>query len=1041
MKRPEKIKRYLRTGSGILLLGVLALGLFNALGIDKPAGRTAEQEKLFKQFEQTVYPLILRGGEDSCISCHDGDGTSELVLFGNAHDDFQVLREGGYFLTNSVDTLIGRVSTDNPKKRMPKGRHSEPWSSEEIARLRAFDDDLNRRWPLLQNADEVFPASLLAPYHGPVAEGVDNQFLTYHQLRGKVKTIFQDDWVRDGRDLFAQNVAMFSGADFKNRFNESSQPSSSFLTGLEMVSRDVAALAYTRKSGPFAGQPNELPSPEGLSQPDATFRREITRLYQSLLFRPPTESDLQAAFKLLQGAYREKDAIQRSDYDLAFEVTVSDPETKLTATRQVVIPVRGDVTGIHQELLNETISSDPQPRQTLKRVFDLAPGVQDQRLIIHNAQTVENVSFAGVELKNLADSKITRVAADSPLVQPEGAWKLINKSGVLSYEDENMDKGTSYIRVPLQVPVAGRYEVSVLWRKSSNNATNVLVEVFAAGPNELARTVTPSVPDKGEARFFIDCREDSLPFADLGASFQFDQAGYVEINNAGTHARVTAGAIDFVPVESGHTVTVDSKEAEGREGWKAYDTGRFKAYNRKGTQLQDENKAKGERYLRFLPSVKEGGDKGWESDRFYQVHLFYPGKSDNERRAPVIVKARRSSPIVQLAYTPMAKAEAQVEIDASKSFTVQGSKLKFQWRQTQGVPVALAAEGPVLRFTAPRRNTQQAAWEALCRALMRHPDFLFTRPPSLFHTSDPQEKQRLQLVKLALDLVGRPPNAAELRDLKSGTTLSALADRYLDSQEFRDFYFHRIRLYLESQGTVMQDEPARLWCYVAFKDLPFGEILTADYTVDPDFKKQPRPDYHGRTGLLTTKGFIEGKPGLPHYNYAAQVSMLFLGYVYEVPPEVIEQREGATALGTTDPNSICYSCHKVLTPLALQRSYWSDLGAFKKKDAKGQPIDATDQGLVENYPFKGEGMEAFSTQAVKKERFVRTMINTHFSFYFGRQMRHRADERVLYKRLWDEVHQDQFQIRRLIHALVTSPEYLEGRAPAGTSSTQLRSAR
>jgi len=228
---------------------------------------------------------------------------------------------------------------------------------------------------------------------------------------------------------------------------------------------------------------------------------------------------------------------------------------------------------------------------------------------------------------------------------------------------------------------------------------------------------------------------------------------------------------------------------------------------------------------------------------------------------------------------------------------------------------------------------------------------------------------------------------------------------------------------------------------VAFKDLPFGEILTADYTVDADFKKQPRPDYHGRTGVLTTKGFIEGKPGLPHYNYAAQVSMLFLGYVYEVPPEVIEQREGATALGTTDPNSICYSCHKVLTPLALQRSYWSDLGAFKKKDAKGQPIDASDQGLVENYPFKGEGMEAFSTQAVKKERFVRTIINTHFSFYFGRQMRHRADERVLYKRLWDEVHQDQFQIRRLIHALVTSPEYLEGRAPAGTSSTQLRSAR
>ena len=29
--------------------------------------------------------------------------------------------------------------------------------------------------------------------------------------------------------------------------------------------------------------------------------------------------------------------------------------------------------------------------------------------------------------------------------------------------------------------------------------------------------------------------------------------------------------------------------------------------------------------------------------------------------------------------------------------------------------------------------------------------------------------------------------------------------------------------------------------------------------------------------------------------------MLFLGYVYDVPDEIVEQREGVTALGTTDP--------------------------------------------------------------------------------------------------------------------------------------------
>jgi phosphoribosyl 1,2-cyclic phosphodiesterase len=139
-------------------------------------------------------------------------------------------------------------------------------------------------------------------------------------------------------------------------------------------------------------------------------------------------------------------------------------------------------------------------------------------------------------------------------------------------------------------------------------------------------------------------------------------------------------------------------------------------------------------------------------------------------------------------------------------------------------------------------------------------------------------------------------SADELRQLQSGTPLAVLADHYLSSQEFRDFYFHRIRLYLESQGTELQDEPARLWCYVAFHDLPFQGILTADYTVDREFKQQPRPEDHGHTGVLTTKGFIEGKPGLPHYNYAAQVSMLFLGYVYEVPPEVVETVRGTEAV-------------------------------------------------------------------------------------------------------------------------------------------------
>ena len=66
----------------------------------------------------------------------------------------------------------------------------------------------------------------------------------------------------------------------------------------------------------------------------------------------------------------------------------------------------------------------------------------------------------------------------------------------------------------------------------------------------------------------------------------------------------------------------------------------------------------------------------------------------------------------------------------------------------------------------------------------------------------------------------------------------------------------------------------------------FREILAADYSVDTSFKKIERAAFYGKTGVLTMKGFIDGKPGLPHFNYAAVVCEKFLGYVFEVPANI-----------------------------------------------------------------------------------------------------------------------------------------------------------
>jgi hypothetical protein len=122
----------------------------------------------------------------------------------------------------------------------------------------------------------------------------------------------------------------------------------------------------------------------------------------------------------------------------------------------------------------------------------------------------------------------------------------------------------------------------------------------------------------------------------------------------------------------------------------------------------------------------------------------------------------------------------------------------------------------------------------------------------------------------------------------------------------------------------------------------------------------------------------------------------------------------------------------VLTPLAFQREAWTDAGEYQPT-RDGKPVDDSDHQLVESYPFKGKGMEAFALQAQKKERFIRTMINTHFVFFFGREMRHSGDERALYKRLWDAAAASNYTIKGLIRALVLSPEYLEREGSGGPS--------
>ncbi|MBC7792183.1 MAG: hypothetical protein H7Z43_00620 [Clostridia bacterium] len=305
---------------------------------------------------------------------------------------------------------------------------------------------------------------------------------------------------------------------------------------------------------------------------------------------------------------------------------------------------------------------------------------------------------------------------------------------------------------------------------------------------------------------------------------------------------------------------------------------------------------------------------------------------------------------------------------------------------------------------------------------MHAPDFVFTLPPSRTIASG-NDKDVLLLVKLAADLVSRGPTQAEVNAIADGSvTIDQQIDTYMASTEFRNTILHRMRLRTQSDGSELGDQAARLWTYLFTTGVSFEDLLIGEYDVDASFQQQPRPDYHGKTGVLTMKGYLVGKQGLPHYNYAARVLTDFIGYVFEVPPEVVQMRFGSTPSGTVDPNSLCFQCHNLLTPLSYQRRRWTDEGDYVSADVAGLPVDQTDNELVSNYPFKGDGLEAFAVQAVKKEKFIRHTINAEFDMLMKRLMRADDDERVIYKQLFDAL-TTTGDLRASLKIILTSSQY------------------
>ncbi|MBI2806578.1 MAG: hypothetical protein HYX68_16480 [Planctomycetes bacterium] len=105
----------------------------------------ADRAVMQKRFAKEVWPLMVRGGKEGCVGCHNGKIVSALKLSGNMEKDFRMMIKDGFFIPNDAGSLLTRIQSTNRKQKMPPPGRGDPWTKAEMKVLHAFVVDLEKK--------------------------------------------------------------------------------------------------------------------------------------------------------------------------------------------------------------------------------------------------------------------------------------------------------------------------------------------------------------------------------------------------------------------------------------------------------------------------------------------------------------------------------------------------------------------------------------------------------------------------------------------------------------------------------------------------------------------------------------------------------------------------------------------------------------------------------------------------------------------------------------------------------------------------------
>jgi hypothetical protein len=141
MKRSRVLFSLIGCAGVVLLIGA-ARGQVQPPSFDKLS--EADRKAFSDRFQKELWPLLVAGGKDGCVGCHNGKRVSSLRFHNNPEKDFRMLLKEGFFLKDDAGSLLDRVVDKDKKRRMPPN-NLPPWTETQVRVLREFVNDLDKK--------------------------------------------------------------------------------------------------------------------------------------------------------------------------------------------------------------------------------------------------------------------------------------------------------------------------------------------------------------------------------------------------------------------------------------------------------------------------------------------------------------------------------------------------------------------------------------------------------------------------------------------------------------------------------------------------------------------------------------------------------------------------------------------------------------------------------------------------------------------------------------------------------------------------------